>query len=64
MRRFGSRRDFLFESGGGISGLGLACLLNQDNLLAEHVQYWLPMARCPPRSRTSRRARRASSRCS
>src|SRR4051794_32184724 len=32
--RFKSRRDFLFESCGGMSGLGLACLLNQDNLLA------------------------------
>lgn len=34
MRRFVSRRDFLFESCGGISGLGLAWLLNADNLLA------------------------------
>jgi hypothetical protein len=34
MRQFESRRRFLFESCGGISGLGLACLLNQDNLLA------------------------------
>jgi hypothetical protein len=29
-----SRRDFLFRSGGGISGLALAHLLNQDRLLA------------------------------
>jgi hypothetical protein len=29
-----SRRDFLFRSGGGISGLALAHLLNQDQLLA------------------------------
>jgi hypothetical protein len=34
LRRFNSRRRFLFESCGGISGLGLAWLLNQDNLLA------------------------------
>src|SRR5258708_11912750 len=34
MRHFWSRREFLFESGGGISGLALACLLNQDGLLA------------------------------
>ena len=34
MRRFVSRRDFLFESCGGISGLGLAWLLNADNLFA------------------------------
>jgi hypothetical protein len=33
-RRFVSRRDFLFESGSGISGLALAFLLNQDGLLA------------------------------
>ncbi len=30
---FQSRRKFLFESCGGLSGLGLACLLNQDGLL-------------------------------
>jgi len=29
-----SRRDFLFRSGGGMSGLALAYLLNQDKLLA------------------------------
>ena len=29
-----SRRDFLFRSGGGISGLALAYLLNRDKLLA------------------------------
>jgi hypothetical protein len=29
-----NRRKFLFESGGGVSGLGLAWLLNQDRLLA------------------------------
>ena len=29
-----SRRDFLFRSGGGISGLALAHLLNQERLLA------------------------------
>src|SRR5262245_41531011 len=29
-----SRRDFLFRSGGGVSGLALAYLLNQDRLLA------------------------------
>src|SRR3989442_9632490 len=32
-----SRRDFLFRSGGGISGLALAYLLNRDKLLAEDV---------------------------
>lgn len=34
MRRFRTRRDFLFESCGGIAGLGLASLLQQDSLLA------------------------------
>src|ERR1700676_2339671 len=33
MKRFWSRRDFLFQSGGGVSGLALAYLLNQDGLL-------------------------------
>jgi hypothetical protein len=32
-----SRRDFLFRSGGGVSGLALAYLLNQDKLLAETI---------------------------
>jgi len=32
--RYGSRRDFLFRAGEGISGLALAYLLNQDGLLA------------------------------
>ncbi|HYI94929.1 MAG TPA: DUF1501 domain-containing protein [Bryobacteraceae bacterium] len=34
MAEFSSRRKFLFESCGGVSGLGLAWLLNADNLLA------------------------------
>jgi uncharacterized protein (DUF1501 family) len=33
-RRYISRRDLLFEAGGGISGLALACLLSQDGLMA------------------------------
>ncbi len=33
MKAFKSRRDFLFESCGGISGLGLAYMLNQEGLL-------------------------------
>src|SRR5579872_4117829 len=32
--RFLSRRELLFRSGGGISGLALAWLMNQDGLLA------------------------------
>ena len=34
MKNCCSRRDFLFQSGGGISGLALAYLLQQDGLLA------------------------------
>jgi hypothetical protein len=37
MKHFWSRRDFLFQSGGGMSGLALAHLLNQDGLLAATV---------------------------
>jgi hypothetical protein len=33
-RRFWDRREFLFQSGGGISGLALAYLLGRDHLLA------------------------------
>jgi hypothetical protein len=33
-RHFWNRREFLFSSGGGISGLALAYLLGRDNLLA------------------------------
>src|SRR5947199_2687775 len=32
-KNFWDRREFLFKSGGGISGLALAYLLNRDNLL-------------------------------
>src|SRR5881397_1576457 len=34
MKYFWSRREFLFQSGGGISGLALAYLLHKDGLLA------------------------------
>src|SRR5947207_15164170 len=34
MKTCWSRRDFLFRSGGGVSGLALAYLLNEDKLLA------------------------------
>src|SRR5277367_4861504 len=33
MKSFWSRRDFLFQSGGGVSGLALAYLLDQEGLL-------------------------------
>jgi uncharacterized protein (DUF1501 family) len=33
-RHFWDRREFLFRSGGGISGLALACLLDQQGLLS------------------------------
>ena len=32
-----SRREFLFRSGGGVSGVALAYLLNQDRLLADDI---------------------------
>jgi len=34
VNEFKSRRKFLFETAGGLSGLGLAHLLDQDGLLA------------------------------
>lgn len=34
MKHFWSRRDFLFQSSGGLGGLALAYLLDQNNLLA------------------------------
>jgi hypothetical protein len=34
MKEFRSRREFLFEAGGGLSGVALAWLLNQQGLLA------------------------------
>ena len=33
-RNFWDRRDFLFQSGGGMSGLALAWLLDRDGVLA------------------------------
>src|ERR1700737_1862312 len=56
MGRFGSRRQFLFESCGGISGLGLAWLLNQDGLLAADCQAGAGTA-APRRSHFEPRAR-------
>src|SRR4029078_6404531 len=34
MKNFWSRRDFLFQSSGGLAGLALAHLLDQDRMLA------------------------------
>ena len=34
MKSFWSRRDFLFQSGGGVSGVALAWLLDQQGMLA------------------------------
>ena len=53
MKQFWSRRDFLFQSGGGISGVALAYLLNQDRLLAQNAcdakaQGYNPYAPKPP----------------
>jgi len=45
--RFRSRRKFLFESCGGISGLGLALLLERDGLLAADCSVQSSAARKP-----------------
>jgi len=47
VKHFRSRREFLFEAGGGISGLGLAWLLAQDGLLAApaHAPHFAPRAK-------------------
>src|SRR5262245_59666357 len=37
-REIWSRREFLFRSGGGVSGLALAYLLGHDQLLAQEMQ--------------------------
>jgi Protein of unknown function (DUF1501) len=37
-KHFWDRREFLFKSGGGISGLALAYLLNREQLLADTTQ--------------------------
>ena len=56
-RNFWDRREFLFRSGGGISGLALAYLLNQDGLLAAAGGrlHALPAVRRAIRTRRSRR---------
>ena len=64
MQRFWSRRDFLFQSGGGISGLALLSLLDQDGLLAANCSTAARRQSYALNSRISSRARRASSRCS
>src|SRR5215467_11708606 len=53
MKNIWPRRDFLFQSGGGLSGLALAYLLNQDGLLAAgacdaKVSGYNPYAPKPP----------------
>src|SRR5215468_4872156 len=37
MKHIWSRREFLFRSGGGVSGLALAYLLQQDGLLGANI---------------------------
>jgi hypothetical protein len=48
MSEFKSRREWLFETAGGISGLGLAHLLAQDGLLADVPTATSPLAPKPP----------------
>src|SRR5579872_1050249 len=38
MKEFRSRREFLFEAGGGLSGVALAWMLNQQGLLGATVE--------------------------
>jgi hypothetical protein len=47
VKRFQSRREFLFESCGGISGLALASLLSGDNLLASECTVSPAVAKKP-----------------
>ena len=59
-RNFWDRREFLFTSGGGISGLALAYLLGRDDLLAAASPIRVP--RRPLASIRSRRSRRITRR--
>jgi hypothetical protein len=45
---FESRRDFLFQSCGGISGLALASLLNQDRMLGSECATTAPVGANKP----------------
>ena len=47
MKGFKSRRDFLFESCGGLSGLALASLLQKDNLFASECAVSPTVAKKP-----------------
>src|SRR5262245_27716953 len=63
MKTIWGRRDFLFQSGGGIAGLALADLLSRDRLLAEALPgaaaCSAPMAGNPLAPKTPHRAPRA-----
>ena len=63
-RNFWDRRDFLFRSGGGISGLALAYLLDQEGLLRRASDAAATDGATPPRSASTRtrRSRRISRR--
>jgi hypothetical protein len=45
MKRFWNRRDFLFQSGGGLSGVALASLLQADNPYAPRPTHHAPRAK-------------------
>ncbi len=47
MKEFRSRREFLFEAGGGLSGLALAWLLDQQRLLANDTCEGAPAVKTP-----------------
>ncbi len=61
MKTFWSRRDFLFQSGGGLSGVALAHLLNQDGLLASTTCDATPLGQNPYASRKPHFTPRAKS---
>ena len=67
-RTFWDRRNFLFQSGGGIAGLALAHMLDREGVLAaapaDGCGDRSPGTRSPPGPPTSSRARPRSSRCS
>ena len=48
MRNFWSRRDFLFQSSGGIAGLALAQMLHEQKLLADPQTAPIDACAAPP----------------
>ena len=61
-RTIWSRRDFLFQSGGGIAGLALADMLDRQGLLAAETAQSDTCEGADPGQTRSRRSRLTSSR--